>query len=160
VESVHEAEYKERVRGKNQEKRKTIKDELIESEVSGVYYLPPEVKVAPDERARVIGKLRKKMDDREVTERVIKGRESKKNLGVSEKNKLETLQDQKKKKDAEEFQKNMANYEKEKKMRAIERTLGINSSEEYSPEYEGMSAEMVDIVRKNKELEKNYQKKY
>jgi len=155
AEADGEREEKASAKAAKKEKR-SKRDEIAEREVTGVYYLPPEIKVSPDERARVIGSVRKRMNEREATEAAAKGKTA--DL-EKKKAQLEERQAAKKKKAEDDFQKHMAQYEKEQKIKAVEKTLGIDSSEEYSAEYDGMSPEMANIVKRNKELDKTYQTK-
>jgi uncharacterized protein YoxC len=122
------------------------------------YYLPPEVKVTPEERARVMGKARKKINDKKVEEQIIKGKLTKEEAEEQKKAKLEGKIAESNKKTEEEFKKNLAQYEKEKKIKSVEKTLGINSNDEYSGDYDGLSDEVVDILKKQKELESMYNK--
>ncbi|MDR3259380.1 MAG: hypothetical protein LBT51_07210 [Fusobacteriaceae bacterium] len=122
------------------------------------YYLPPEIKVTPEERARVIGKARKKLNDKKLEEQIIKGKVTKEEAEDQKNAKLEEKIAENNKKTEEEFKKNLAQYEKEKKIKSVERTLGINSNDEYSGDYDGLSDEVVDILKKQKELEAMYNK--
>jgi len=162
LESGESAEVKTpAAKGKTQEKkaqkteRKSKRDEIAEREVSGVYYLPPEIKVTKDERSRVIGDLRRRMGAREEAALAAKGKAPK----AKTPEELEAAEAEKKQKEEAELQKHKAKLEKQQKIKAIEKTLGISPEEANAAEYEGMSPEMANILRKNKELDKTYQKK-
>lgn len=121
------------------------------------YYLPPEIKVTPEERARVIGKAREKMKQREIDEKVAKGKLTLEQIQEEEEAKKVAKEETEKAKAEEEMKKKLEQLQKEEKIKAVEKTLGITEKEKKEwDEFNQMSEEMQAIMKKQKELDEKY----
>ncbi|MGF6906873.1 hypothetical protein [Fusobacterium sp. PH5-44] len=135
-------------------------DENSPKEGSGeviYYYLPPEIKVTPEERARVIGKAREKIKKREIDEKVAKGKVTLEQIQEEDEAKKVAKEEAAKAKAEEEMKKKLEKLQKEEKIKAVEKTLGITEKEKKDwVEFNQMSEEMQAIMKKQKELDEKY----
>ena len=133
------------------------KDIITEGGEVIYYYLPPEIKVTPEERARVIGKAREKMKKREIDEKVAKGKVTLEQIQEEEEAKRLAKEEAEKAKAEEEMKKRLEQLQKEEKIKAVEKTLGITEKEKKEwDEFNQMSEEMQAIMKKQKELDEKY----
>ena len=121
------------------------------------YYLPPEIKVTNEERARVIGKVRNKMKQKELEEKIATGKVTAEEIKEEEEAKAKVKAEETQAKAEEEKQKKLEKFKKDQKIKEIEKTLGVTEKEKKEwEEFNKMSEEMQEIMKKQKELDEKY----
>ena len=121
------------------------------------YYLPPEIKVTNEERARVIGRVRDRMRQQELNEKIASGKVTLEEIVEEEEAKAKAEAEATLAKLEEEAQKRMERDEKDRRIREIEKTLGITDKERQEwEEFNKMSEEMQEIMRRQRELDEKY----